>query len=57
MSQSKKSDKTLLWVGGGIALLLCLLYLLTDVPMDMFKGGASKPVPGKVYELTADNLR
>lgn len=56
MSPPKKNDQTLLWIGGGITALLCLLYLLTDVPMDMFKGGASKPVPGRVYELTADNL-
>jgi len=56
MSKPEKTDKSLLWVGGGIALLLGLLYLITDVPMDAFKGGASKPVPGAVYELTADNL-
>jgi thioredoxin-like negative regulator of GroEL len=56
MSEPKKSDKSLLWIGGGIALLMGLLYLLTDVPMDIFKGGASRPVPGKVYELTSDNL-
>lgn len=51
-----KSDKSLLWIGGGIAGLLFVLYLITGVPLDTFKGGASRPVPGKVYELTADNL-
>lgn len=55
-SDNKSSDKSLLWIGGGLLLMFGLFYLLTDVPLDVFKGGASKPVPGKVYELTSDNL-
>jgi thioredoxin-like negative regulator of GroEL len=51
-----KSEKSLLWIGIGIAGLMGLLYLATDIPLDTFKGGPSRPVPGRVYELTADNL-
>jgi len=51
-----KSDKTILWVVGGIAVVLCAMFFLTDLPVGIFTGGASKPVPGKVYDLTADNM-
>ena len=51
-----KSDNKLLWTGGGIAAALGLFFLAGDLPLDMFKGGAAKPIPGKVYELTSDNL-
>ena len=51
-----KSDKNLLWIGGAIAGGLALLFLATDFPGGLFKGEAERPVPGKVYQLTEDNL-
>ena len=51
-----KSGKSLLWIFGGIAAALGLIYFAGGLPLDIFTGGPSKPVPGKVYELTSDNL-
>ena len=54
--QKKKSGNGFLWIGAAAALLLCIFYLLTDVSLDRLKGGIERPMAGKVYELTADNL-
>ena len=50
-----KPDKTLLWIFGGIAAAFALLFFASDLPLEIFRGGPSKPVPGKVYQLTSDN--
>jgi thioredoxin-like negative regulator of GroEL len=54
--KSDKSDKSILWIFGGLAVLLCLMFFVMDLPLGFLTGGASKPMPGKVYELTAENL-
>jgi thioredoxin-like negative regulator of GroEL len=51
-----KSDKSIIWIIGGLAAVVCLMFYITDLPLGFLKGGAAKPVPGKVYELTAENL-
>ena len=51
-----KSDKTLLWIFGALAVVICAMFFATDLPVGFLRGGAAKPVPGTVYELTADNL-
>ena len=51
-----KSDKGFLWIVGGVAAALGLLLFATDLPPGFFSGAPAKPIAGKVYELTADNL-
>ena len=51
-----KSDKTLLWIFGALAGVLGTMFFITDLPANFFGGGSAKPVPGKVYELTSENL-
>lgn len=51
-----KSDKTILWIFGGLAVVLCGMFFATDLPIGFFSGAPARPVPGKVYELTSDNL-
>jgi thioredoxin-like negative regulator of GroEL len=51
-----KSDKGILWIFGALAAVLCLMFFATDLPLGFLSGGAPKPVPGKVYELTAENM-
>jgi hypothetical protein len=51
-----KPDKSILWIFGGIAAVFLLLFVVGDLPPGLFRGGPDKPVPGKVYQLTADSL-
>jgi thioredoxin-like negative regulator of GroEL len=51
-----KSDKGILWIFGGLAAVLCLMFFMMDLPLGFLSGGAVKPVPGKVYELTSENM-
>jgi len=51
-----KSDKTLLWMLLGLGAVFLLLFVIGDLPADSLRGGPSRPVPGKVYQLTADSL-
>ena len=51
-----KKEKNILWIFGGLALALGMIFFVSDLPLNFFQGGAAKPVPGKVYELTSDNL-
>lgn len=51
-----KPDKSLRWIFGGLAAALGLLFFVMDLPSGFLHGGAAKPVPGKVYELTCENL-
>jgi thioredoxin-like negative regulator of GroEL len=51
-----KSDKSILWIFGGIAAVFLLLFVVGDLPPGLFRGGPEKPVPGKVYQLTTDSL-
>jgi thioredoxin-like negative regulator of GroEL len=51
-----KSDKTILWIFGGLAGALGLIFFLSDLPVGFFSGTPARPVPGKVYELTSSNL-
>ena len=51
-----KSDKTLIWIFSGLAAVLLFMLLATDLPLGFLSGGAAKPVPGKVYELTEENI-
>ncbi len=51
-----KSDKSLLWIFGGIAAVFLLLFVIGDLPPGFLSGAPKKPVPGEVYQLTADSL-
>lgn len=51
-----KSDKGVLWIFGGIAAVLGLLYIIMGLPTGLLSGEPARPVPGKVYELSEDNL-
>jgi thioredoxin-like negative regulator of GroEL len=51
-----KKDKSIQWIFGILAVALCLMFFWTDLPLGFLDGGASRPVPGKVYELTPENL-
>ncbi len=51
-----KSEKGFLRIAGGVAAVLALLIFATDLPGGFFSGTPAKPVAGKVYELTAENL-
>jgi thioredoxin-like negative regulator of GroEL len=51
-----KSEKSLLWIFGGLAAAFLFMLLATDLPLGFFNGGAAKPVPGTVYELTEENI-
>ena len=51
-----KSDKSLLWIFGALLAVLGIMFFAIDMPLGFLHGGAPKPVPGKVYTLTAENL-
>ena len=51
-----KKEKNILWIFGALAAVLGVLFFASDLPLSIFRGGPAKPVPGKVYELTVDNL-
>jgi thioredoxin-like negative regulator of GroEL len=51
-----KSDRGIILVGSALAVAIGLMFLITDLPLGFLGGGAKKPVPGKVYELTSENL-
>jgi len=51
-----KSDKSVLWIFGGIAAVLGLLSIITGLPTGLLSGTPARPVPGKVFELSEDNL-
>jgi len=51
-----KSDKSILWIFGALAAVLGIMFFAIDLPLGFFSGGAPKPVPGKVYQLTSENL-
>jgi thioredoxin-like negative regulator of GroEL len=51
-----KSENGFLWIAGGVAAAIGLMICVSDLPSGFFDATPAKPVAGKVYELTADNL-
>lgn len=54
--KSDQSDNRVLWMFATLAVALIALLFIADLPAGWLRGEAPRPVPGKVYHLTAENI-
>ena len=52
----KAKEFNLLWLFGALGGILIIFLFIADTPLNLFSATHEKPMPGRVFQLTGENL-